>query len=301
LRYLRILQVSHGFPPNENAGVELYTFYLSKALVHLNHEVSIFCREEDPEKEESSFRQEEVDGLKVTRVINNLTRISDSRIYYDNHFFDQAFLKALKEENPDLVHFQHFIALSANLLRIAKEEGYPVVFTLHDFFIFCHRIHLLKEDNRLCPGPRYGLECVSCLNSVPPPRDLRTRFLLKQKGYLPFQLIKWTKRFFIPSSILVKRGYETFHRYRYMYEVLKRPDLLLILLSVCQGSVFEVLSFIEPRTQVLPLRFTPIASTIPRQQLAKKILERVRFAILGIFSRSKGFISCWMPFKSLPR
>ena len=152
---MRILQVSHGFPPNESAGVELYTFYLSKALVHLNHEVSIFCREEDPGKEEFSLRREQVGGLKVNRVVNSLTRISDSLIFYDNHFFDQAFLRILEEEKPDLVHFQHFIALSANLLKIAQEAGYPIIFSLHDFFILCHRIHLLKEDNRLCPGPRY--------------------------------------------------------------------------------------------------------------------------------------------------
>ena len=95
---MKILQVSHGFPPNENAGVELYTFYLSKALTSLNHEVSIFCREEEPEREEFSSRQEEVDGLRVTRVVNNLTRIPDPRVYYDNHFFDLTFLKTLKEE-----------------------------------------------------------------------------------------------------------------------------------------------------------------------------------------------------------
>ena len=298
---MRILQVSHGFPPNENAGVELYTFYLSKALVRLNHEVSIFCREEDPGKEEFSFRQEEVDGLKVTRVVNNLTRISDSRVYYDNHFFDQAFLKVLKEEKPDFVHFQHFIALSANLLRIAKEEGYPMVLTLHDFFIFCHRIHLLKEDDCLCPGPRYGLECVSCLNSVPPPLDLRTRFLLQQKEHLPFQLIKWTKRFFIPSKYLCERGYETFHRYRYMYEVLKNPSLLLTPSQFVRDLFLKYYPFIKPRTKVVPLGIPPVASTIPRQQLAKKNPGEVRFCYFGNILPIKGLHILLDAFQSLPK
>lgn len=133
---MKILQVSHGLPPRESAGVELYTFYLSKALGHLNHRVHIFCREEDPKKEEFSSSVEEMDGLRVTRVINNLTKISDVRIFYDNHFFDEIFLQTLEREKPDLVHFQHFIALSAHLLRIAKNEGYPVVITLHDFLSF---------------------------------------------------------------------------------------------------------------------------------------------------------------------
>ncbi|HSB06041.1 MAG TPA: glycosyltransferase family 4 protein [Thermodesulfobacteriota bacterium] len=298
---MKILQVSHGFPPNEKAGVELYTFYLSKALVHLNHEVSIFCREEDPDKEEFSFRQEGIDGLKVTRVVNNLTRVSDSRAFYDNHFFDQPFMKVLKEEKPDLVHFQHFIALSANLLRIAKEEGYPLVFTLHDFFIFCHRIHLLKEDDRLCPGPRYGLECVSCLNSAPAPRDLRTRFFLRQKEHLPFPLIKWTKRFFIPSKYLGERGYEAFHRYRYMYEVLKGPDLLLIPSHFVRDLYLKYYPFIQPRTRVLPLGIPPVAGTNLRQRPAKRNSEAVRFCYFGNILPIKGLHILMEAFKTLPK
>ena len=46
---MKILQVSHGFPPKENAGVELYTFDLSKALTQVGHDVSVFCRGEDPD------------------------------------------------------------------------------------------------------------------------------------------------------------------------------------------------------------------------------------------------------------
>ena len=59
---MKILQVSHGFPPNENAGVELYTFYLSQALAGQNQDVSIFCREEAPEKEEFSTTGGRVEG-----------------------------------------------------------------------------------------------------------------------------------------------------------------------------------------------------------------------------------------------
>ncbi len=183
---MKILQVSHGLPPNENAGVELYTFYLSKALRDRNHSLHIFCREENPQKEEFSSSSVEVDGLNVTRVVNNLTRVPNSRVYYDNHFFDQTFQNILRREKPDLVHFQHFIALSANLLRVAKDEGVPVILTLHDFFILCHRTHFLKKDNRLCPGPLYGLECVSCLNDYYSlqPKDARTKFFLKNKNII---------------------------------------------------------------------------------------------------------------------
>jgi glycosyltransferase involved in cell wall biosynthesis len=294
---MKILQVSHGLPPKENAGVELYTFYLSKALVCLNHQVHIFCREEDPEKEEFSARQEEMDGLRVTRVVNNLTRIPDPRVYYDNHFFDQSFLKTLKQEKPDLVHFQHFIALSAHLVRMAKEEGYPVVLTLHDFFILCHRIHLLKENNCLCPGPLYGLECVSCLNGYYSlkPKDARTTFFLKNKEILPFSFIKWTKRFFIPPKFLGEQGYEVFHRYRFMYEILKIPDVLLVPSSFVKKQFLKYYSFIEPRLKVVPPGIFPIDG----QERGKKVNGKVRFCYFGNILPLKGLHLLIDAFKAL--
>ena len=296
---MKILQVSHGLPPNENAGVELYTFYLSKALRERNHSVSIFCREEDPQKEEFSSSSEEIDGLKVTRVVNNLTRITDPMVYYDNHFFDQTFLNILRQERPDLVHFQHFIALSANLMKIAKEEGIPVVFTVHDFFTLCHRIHLLKKDNHLCPGPLYGLECVSCLNDyyTSKPKDSRTNFFLKNKDVLPFSFIKWTKRFFIPPKFIGEKGYEVFHRYRFMYEMFKNPDILLVPSTFVKEQLLKYYPIIEPRLKVVPLGILPIED----QKRDKAVDGKVRFCYFGNILPLKGIHLLIDAFKGLPR
>jgi glycosyltransferase involved in cell wall biosynthesis len=296
---MKILQVSHGLPPKENAGVELYTYYLSKALAHLNHHVHIFCREEDPKKEEFSSSTEEIEGMKITRVVNNLSAISDPCIYYDNHFFDKIFLETLRREKPDLIHFQHFIALSANLLRMAKEEGYPVVLTLHDFFILCHRIHLLKRDHHLCSGPLYGLECVSCLNDYYTlrPKDGRTNFFLRNKNILPFSFIKWTKRFFIPPKFLGEKGYEVFHRYRFMYEMLKIPDALLVPSSFVKKQFLKYYPFIEPRLKIVPLGILPVEG----QKRNKEVNGKVKFCYFGNILPLKGIHLLIDAFKSLPK
>jgi len=296
---MKILQVSHGLPPREYAGVELYTFYLSRALSHLNHQVHIFCREEDPKKEEFSFSEEEIDGFRVTRVVNNLTKIFDPCIYYDNHYFDDIFLKTLKRENPDVVHFQHFIALSANLVKIAKEQGYPVVFTLHDFFILCHRTHLLKRDHRLCPGPLYGLECLSCLDDyyTLKPRDLRTRLFLGGKDILPFPIIKWTKRFFIPPKYLGENGYQVFHRYRFMYEILKMPDVLLTPSHFVKDFFLKYYPFVRSKMIVLTLGIPPIMN----QGKPKNTDEKTRFCYFGNILPMKGIHFLMDAFRNLPR
>jgi glycosyltransferase involved in cell wall biosynthesis len=298
---MKILQVSHGLPPKENAGVELYTYYLSKALIHLGHDVSILCREENPAKEEFSSFHEDVNGLRVTRVVNNLTKISDPRVYYDNHFFDKTFLGTLNQEKPDLIHFQHFIALSANLLKISKEEGYPVVLTLHDFFALCHRIHLFKEDYRLCPGPLYGLECASCLGFSLHPRDIRTKFLLTVKNRLPFPVMKWTKRFLIPTRYLSDRGYEVFHRYRYIHEILKSADLLLVPSRFVQDVFLKYYPFTRAKMMVLPLGIPPIKMDgVPRTPI-RSAEGKIRFCYFGNILPIKGLHILIEAFKGLPQ
>ena len=285
---MKILQVSHGLPPRENAGVELYTFYLSKALSQLGHRVSVFCREEDPNKEEFSSSEEVVDGLRVTRVVNNLIRINNCRLLYDNAFFDQMFLAVLRRETPDVVHFQHFIALSANLMKIAKEQGYPVFLTLHDFFVLCHRIQLLKRDGALCSGPLYGLECVSCLDTISSPLDIRTRTFLRMKDALPFSILKWTKRFFIPSKYLDQKAYEAFHRYRFMYEIFKIPEIIWTPSRFVRDTFLRYYPVLRPKMRALPLGIAPIDVDGHHRSQAPSAAGRIRFCYFGNLLPFKG-------------
>ncbi len=297
---MKILQVSHGLPPKENAGVELYTYHLSKALVQLDHEVHIFYRDTDPEREEFSVFEEQVDGLRVTRTINNLKNLPDVRAFYDNSFFDHSFSEVLKREKPNVVHFQHLFGLSANLIRIAKRKGYPVVLTLHDFFLLCHRNHLVKMDQRLCPGPLYGLECASCLGFSPQSQDIRTKFILKIKDKLPFPVIKWTKRFFIPTHSLCDKGYEVFHRYRFIYELLKEPDLLLVPSRFVRDVFVKYYPFIESRTRVLSLGIPPISEEGLSQGPTRAPDGKIRFCYYGNILPLKGLHVLIEAFKGLP-
>lgn len=297
---MKILQISHGLPPKENAGVELYTLYLSRALAQLGHEVSIFCRERDPQKKEFSIFEDQIDGLRITRVVNNLTNFSSARQYYDNHFFDQAFYEILKRRKPDLVHFQHTFGLSANLIRIAREEGYPVILMLHDFFLLCHRFHLLREGEVLCSGPLYGLECAPCMGVSLHPHDIRTRFFLKMKGKLPFSVIKWTKRFFIPTRYLGDKGYEAFHRYRYIYEILKNPDLILVPSQFVREIFLKYYRFIESKLRVLPLGIPPIKYGSLSRGRARDADRPIRFCYFGNILPLKGLHVLVEAFKGLP-
>ena len=174
---MRILQVVHGFPPQEWAGTELLTYYLSQALQDRGHEVTIFTRTGRGEGVEGSLHEEEFGGLPVFRVVNTYKWLSRFQLLYDNPFFNKTFLRLLERVRPDVVHVQLLSHLSVSLLRLSAALGHPTVLSLHDFYFPCHRIHLIDAQERLCPGPDRGERCVPCLQDRAPADAVRRRFL----------------------------------------------------------------------------------------------------------------------------
>jgi glycosyltransferase involved in cell wall biosynthesis len=166
---MRILQVAHGFPPYEWAGTELVTCTLSQALQARGHQVTVLARTDQPAAPEFSLYEERFAGVDVIRVVNTYAQISTFRLHYDNPFVTEPFLEVLQRCRPDVVHFQHVAHLSVNVLSLAAARGYPVVLSLHDFFFACHRVHLIDDLTRLCPGPERGERCVSCLHAETTP------------------------------------------------------------------------------------------------------------------------------------
>ena len=296
---MRILQVSHGLPPQEKAGVENYTFYLSSALVRMGHSVTIFCREENPKKEDFSVREEELHGMRIIRVVNNLKKIFDPKVYYENKYFDEIFKNILKSLRPEVVHFQHFIALSANLIHLAKDLQLPTVLSIHDFFVLCHRINLMDKENQRCPGPLYGLNCYTCLSDYFPPRPIaqRTRLFLKLKDFLPFFGIKWSKRFFIPPRLISSEGYEVFHRYRYMFEVLKKVDRILIPSEFVLKMYLRYYKKFKEKMRLMPWGIQPVRPSLKTETDE----QRIRFCYYGSLLPHKGVHLLIESLRRLPR
>jgi len=222
---MRILQVVHGFPPRESAGAELVTFYLSQALRERGHQVTVLTRIEDPEAVEFSVREEQVDGLAVVQIVNNHVQTSTAlRFSYDNSFCDAPFLRLLERFCPEVVHFQHLAHLSVSLIPLAASLGYPTVLSLHDFFFPCHRIHLIDEQTRLCPGPEQGERCVPCLAGFAPPEEIRRRFF-------------------------------------YMGHALQAPGLITVPSAFLAQKTLSYFPFLRERLRVVPLGVPPVPAT----------------------------------------
>jgi len=231
---MRIVQVVHGFPPDAWAGTELVTLYLARALEAHRHHVTVLTRTEDPEAEEFSVREERMENIDVVRVVNNHTRTSSFRLFYDNSFYDELFARVLAQVRPDVVHFQHLAHFSVSLLPFIAAQGYPTVLSLHDFFFPCHRIHLINAEERLCSGPDGGERCVPCLHGFAPPEEIRRRFVI-------------------------------------MEEALQAPDLILTASRFLQDKIQDYFPFLKEQLRLMPLGLQLIPVNSRPQRTDRKL------------------------------
>ena len=202
---MNIVQVVHGLPPQERAGVEILTLELSRALQARGHKLTIIGRTAAPEREEFSFQEEQDEhGPHIVRIVNNYTRTTAFRLHYDNPFFDAVFRRLLDRCGADIVHFQQVAHLSASLIPSVSSLGYPTLLSLHDFFFACHLVQLIDRDDRLCPGPQQGERCVACLHDLASAEAARHRFTFMT------QVLRVPQRVIAPSAFLARRMTDEF-------------------------------------------------------------------------------------------
>ena len=159
---MRILLIIHGYPPFYMAGSEVYTYNLARQLAKSN-DVFVFHRIEDKEKPLYQVVDTVDCGVNI-RYINNYE--PQNATFYDKYLnprIDDEFREYVRLTKPDVVHIGHLSHLSTQIPIIAKREfGLPVVFTIHDFWMQCHRGQLINPENwQICPPPNTS-QCTRC-------------------------------------------------------------------------------------------------------------------------------------------
>ncbi|MDG2308355.1 MAG: glycosyltransferase [Candidatus Binatia bacterium] len=158
---MRILQVSNGYPHRAYGGVELHTYRVVGALRQRGHDVSVFTRLSDLAQVDGSIVDEEVDGTPVRSVVNDF-KAGAFRDHYLSAGVAERFGEYLKEVDPEIVHFQHLIGLSADLPAIARAHGARVVASVLDYWYVCQRVMFQHRDGTRCGGPAHQ-SCVDCV------------------------------------------------------------------------------------------------------------------------------------------
>jgi GT2 family glycosyltransferase/glycosyltransferase involved in cell wall biosynthesis len=160
---MRILFVAHTFPPLSEAGSEIYARDLARAL-HRHHgdDVLVVAREADAAREEYSVRLDRRDGLTVAWINNTFAAIGGFEDGYRNERLGTIVDRIADDFSPDVAHIHHLTCLSTAIPAAFSARAIPIVLTLHDYWLMCHRGQLLDRDGRVCDGPGSG-GCGNCL------------------------------------------------------------------------------------------------------------------------------------------
>jgi glycosyltransferase involved in cell wall biosynthesis len=154
---VKILHVAFSFPPDPPGGTELYVAALCRELKAIGVESVVAA----PGTRDARYRH---DGVTVRRFAMEEGRLDLRSLYgAGDSMAAEHFDRILREERPDLVH-QHALtpACSIQLVRRAKRQGVPVVFTYHTPTTTCQRGTLLEWGADPCDGQLDVPRCTAC-------------------------------------------------------------------------------------------------------------------------------------------
>ena len=162
---MRILLVVHGFPPSASGGTEVYARDLADALASSGEdEVTVFTRDNDPHRPELSVLAAVEGPVRVVRVNNTFQSCHSFEESYANPGIERIAAALLDDWRPAVVHVQHLTCLSTGIPRQAALREIPIVVTLNDYWLICHRGQLVNLDGQRCEGP--GSEgCARCFEA----------------------------------------------------------------------------------------------------------------------------------------
>ena len=137
---MHILKIIHGYPPNYNAGSEVYSQSIVDELKKAN-KVTVFTREENEYELDFRFRKETKDNVDFVYV--NMPRGKDG---YNHQLINEQFAKLINEIKPDIIHIGHLNHLSIGIVDELNKLNIPILYTLHDFWLMCPRGQFLQRN-----------------------------------------------------------------------------------------------------------------------------------------------------------
>lgn len=261
---MRILFVVHKYWEPAQSGTLIYYSNLFKRL-EINHEIAIFLPVH--RKNINIYaKNEKIFTVPLNYTINPTARFP---IYDPNSVFnkdiEKRFELLIKQFQPDVIHFHHLLGLPFSCLEIAIESKTPVIFSIHDFWTLCPRVHLYNGENQICENYIDGTNCARCIN-----KNLKLKEKLKA----------------LPRDILfIKERRQNFYRWRYQYIMSSLRKVSLI--TVPSNFVKKIYLNSGINEQKILLLQLSLDLPIFRKEICKTD-NKVRFGYIGSIQNHKG-------------
>lgn len=228
-----------------------------------------------------------------------------------------AFETVLARHRPEIVHFHEFVRTPVKMIDLAKHYGSKVFVTLHDYWLICPKLLMMKPDATVCQGMEGGKRCVvHCLGSNVIVRSYRYLVNRIQNPFVlnAFEAGRWfikrvqggSARQLEPGAapkpelknltnekVLGRLGL----RQRMMMDALNRSDMI-IAVSNAVMRIFSENGLNEEKAIVMPLGVTDCDKITWRLRQVNS--PPVRFGFLGHLGPCKGAQVIWDALETIP-
>ena len=154
---MKVLLVSHGFPPRSVAGVERLTAQTAEALAEGGSEVTVLTRQPGEAGSSLSLRRRSSRGVSILSIEGG--GVDYGRFPRREPDLERIFERVIFEVEPEVVLITHLMHHSPGYVEVAHRWGVPVALEMHDFFAICPRAHLQRISGEVCEGPEGGAAC----------------------------------------------------------------------------------------------------------------------------------------------
>lgn len=267
------------------AGVEIYAYSLSKELLDKN-QVSVFYRVTNLREREYKLSRGIYEGLDTFTVNNTFKDCESFEKFYKDSAITRKFIDVLDTVNPDIVHIQHLIFLSTDIIAEAKKRGIPIIFTLHDYWLICPQWHFLKKSLDLCKNSNIA-QCVHCLDYQLSIKNIPKRAYLAFRGIIPGFLILFLRGAYLSlvrTSLNSEVAIEKIKaRIEHIKKMCQEVDVFIA------PSHFLLTKFIRfgiPENRIRLISYG--LDTRRTNELQRKKSQKIRFAFIGTIIPAKG-------------
>jgi glycosyltransferase involved in cell wall biosynthesis len=163
---MRILFMTHFYPPASCGGAGYYTATLAEAFQQGGHETRVLCagRWSEGEQHFGGYSENVYHGVPVRRFHLNWKLAPAPFDYlYDNPVLDNAIRSYLSEYRPDIAHIISCCTLSARVISTIREMDIAVVVHLVDYWFICPLHTLLRKEGHICFGGKDAWDCQRCM------------------------------------------------------------------------------------------------------------------------------------------
>lgn len=156
---MRVLLVTHRFPPFGVTGVERVAEQTARELRAAGDEVTVLTRRESAAPAVPQLERSSHGDTPVLMVAGGGPM--HGRFPKHAPVLERIFERVLLELEPDVVLVSHLMDHSPGYVSIAHRWGIPVVLELHDYYMVCEQARLQRVSGELCEGPNAGSACAA--------------------------------------------------------------------------------------------------------------------------------------------